>query len=74
MVRMIFQCIAFTDPTGMFEVQVYTSIGQDGVYTVTLFTEEPDEFVQNFLHYANQVDFFHRVTLTAASEPATIRT
>lgn len=74
MVKAVFQCIAFTDPTGMFEVRVYTSVGADGVYTVSLLTEESDEFVQEFLHYANQVNFFHQVTLTTSPEPVTIPT
>lgn len=72
MVQAIFSCLAYTDPTGMFEVQVYTDVNSSGVYTVKLITEESEDMVHQFIRYAKQVKYFHAVTLTLNPEPVTM--
>jgi len=79
MVRMVFSCFAYADPTGMFDVRVYTNVHQNpvfgtGTYTLDMSVEMPDEKIEKFVRYAKEVKFFHSVTLTPYHELDTIPT
>jgi hypothetical protein len=79
MVKSVFQCLALSDPTGMFDVHVVTSLDQSfvfgiGTYNLDLLVEMPDEKFQTFIRLAKQVKHFRSVTLTPYPEPVTIPT
>jgi len=77
MVKTVFQCFAYTDPTGMFDVRVYTQVKQSsvfgiGTYILDLSVELPEEKIEDFIRYAREVKFFHNVTLTSSHASDTI--
>jgi hypothetical protein len=74
MIQAIFSCAAYADPSGIFDLQVYTDVNSVGVYTITLITEESDDMIDQFIRYARQVKYFHTVTLTINPDPVTIPT
>ena len=79
MVKSVFQCLALSDPTGMFDVHIVTSLDQSfvfgiGTYNLDLLVEMPDEKFQTFIRLAKQVKHFHIVTLTPYPEPVTMPT
>jgi hypothetical protein len=79
MVRSVFQCLAFADPSGMFDVKVYTQVNQSlvfgtGTYRLDMSVELPDYKMHEFIRYAKEVKHFHSVTLTPVPESVTIPT
>jgi len=79
MVRSVFQCLALSDPTGMFDVRMNTHVDQSlvfgiGTYTINMSVELPDDKMHSFVRLAKQVKHFHSVTLTPFPEPVTIPT
>ena len=79
MVKSVFSCLAYTDPTGMFDVRINTRVDQSlvfgtGTYTLDLSVELPDEKIHNFILYAKEVKYFHSVTLTSSLASDTITT
>jgi len=79
MVRSVFQCLAFADPSGMFDVKVYTEVKQSlvfgiGTYRLDMSVELPDDKMHSFVRLAKQVKHFHSVVLTPFPEPVTIPT
>jgi hypothetical protein len=79
MVKSVFQCLALSDPTGMFDVHIVTSLDQSfvfgiGTYNLDLLVEMPDEKIDLFIRLAKQVKHFHTVTLTPYPEPVTMPT
>jgi hypothetical protein len=79
MVKSVFQCLALSDPTGMFDVHVVTSLDQSfvfgiGTYNLDLLVEMPQEKIDRFIWFAKEVKYFHTVTLTPYPEPVTIPT
>jgi len=79
MVKSVFQCLAFADPTGMFDVRMNTHVDQSlvfniGTYTINMSVELPDDKMHEFIRYAKEVKHFHSVTLTPVPESVTIPT
>ena len=79
MVKSVFSCLAYTDPTGMFDVRINTRVDQSfvfgtGTYTLDMSVELPDEKIHNFIRLAKQVKHFHTVTLTSSLASDTITT
>jgi hypothetical protein len=79
MVKSVFQCLALSDPTGMFDVHIVTSLDQSfvfgtGTYNLDLLVEMPDEKFQTFIRLAKQVKHFHNVIPTHSPEPVTMPT
>ena len=77
MVKTVFTCLAYADPTGMFEVRIYTHVDQrpvfgTGTYTLDLSVELPKEKIEDFIRYAKQVNFFHSVIVTSSHASDTI--
>ena len=77
MVRTVFQCFAYADPTGMFDVQIYTQVKQSsvfgtGTYILDLSVELPEDKIDLFIRLAKQVKHFHTVTLTSSLASDTI--
>lgn len=66
MVNSVFRCLAFTDPTGMVDVQIFTKIQTDAVagvdtYFLDLLVDLPNDKLQDFVRYAKEVKYFHNV-------------
>jgi hypothetical protein len=79
MVKSVFTCLAYTDPTGMFDVHIVTSLDQSfvfgiGTYNLDLLVEMPQEKIDRFIWFAKEVKYFHTVTLTPHPEPVTMPT
>jgi hypothetical protein len=79
MVKSVFTCLAYTDPTGMFDVHIVTSLDQSfvfgiGTYNLDLLVEMPQEKIDRFIWFAKEVKYFHTVTLTPYPEPVTMPT
>ena len=79
MVKSVFQCLALSDPTGMFDVRINTRVDHSwvfgiGTYTLDMSVELPDEKIDLFIRLAKQVKHFHSVTLTPTLLPDTITT
>jgi len=79
MVKSVFQCLALSDPTGMFDVRINTRVDQSwvfgtGTYTLDMSVELPDDKMHSFIRLAKQVKHFHTVALTPHSEPVTMPT
>ena len=79
MVRSVFSCLAYTDPTGMFDVRINTRVDQSfvfgtGTYTLDLSVELPEEKLQTFIRLAKQVKHFHDVIPTHFPSSDTIPT
>lgn len=79
MVKSVFQCLALSDPTGMFDVHIVTSLDQSfvfgiGTYNLDLLVEMPDEKFQTFIRLAKQVKHFHNVIPTHCPASDTIPT
>jgi len=79
MVKSVFQCLALSDPTGMFDVRINTRVDQSfvfgtGTYTLDMSVELPDDKMHSFIRLAKQVKHFHSVTLTPVLESVTIPT
>jgi len=79
MVRSVFQCLALSDPTGMFDVQINTRVDQSwvfgiGTYTLDMSVEMPDDKFQTFIRLAKQVKHFHNVIPTHSPASDTIPT
>lgn len=79
MVRSVFQCLALSDPTGMFDVRMNTHVDQSwvfgiGTYTINMSVELPDDKMHSFIRLAKQVKHFHSVTLTPVPESVTMPT
>ena len=79
MVKSVFQCLALSDPTGMFDVHIVTSLDQSfvfgiGTYNLDLLVEMPQEKIDRFIWFAKEVKYFHTVTLTPHPEPVTMPT
>ena len=79
MVKSVFQCLALSDPTGMFDVRINTRVDQSfvfgtGTYTLDMSVELPDEKIDLFIRLAKQVKHFHTVTLTSSLASDTITT
>jgi hypothetical protein len=77
MVKSVFQCLALTDPTGMFDVRMNTHVDQSfvfgtGTYTLVMSVELPVEKIDLFIRLAKQVKHFHTVTLTPCFASDTI--
>jgi hypothetical protein len=77
MVKTVFTCLAYADPTGMFDVRIYTHVDQrpvfgTGTYTLDLSVELPKEKIEDFIRYAKQVNFFHSVIVTSSHASDTI--
>jgi hypothetical protein len=79
MVHSVFTCLAYTDPTGMFDVHIVTSLDQSfvlgtGTYNLDLLVEMPQEKIDRFIWFAKEVKHFHSVTLTPVPESVTMPT
>ena len=79
MVHSVFTCLAYTDPTGMFDVRINTRVDQSfvfgtGTYTLDMSVEMPQEKIDRFIWFAKEVKHFHSVTLTPVPESVTIPT
>ena len=79
MVKSVFQCLALSDPTGMFDVRINTRVDQSwvfgiGTYTLDMSVELPDEKIDLFIRLAKQVKHFHTVALTSSIASDTITT
>ena len=79
MVRSVFQCLALSDPTGMFDVRINTRVDQSwvfgiGTYTLDMSVEMPDDKFQTFIRLAKQVKHFHNVIPTHSPESVTMPT
>ena len=79
MVKSVFTCLAYTDPTGMFDVHIVTSLDQSfvfgtGTYNLDLLVEMPDEKFQTFIRLAKQVKHFHNVIPTHSPASDTMPT
>jgi len=79
MVKSVFQCLAFADPTGMFDVRMNTHVDRSlvfgiGTYTINMSVELPDDKMHSFIRLAKQVKHFHSVTLTPVPESVTMPT
>ena len=77
MVKSVFQCLAFAEPSGLFDVNIYPAVRSSGVvgidtYSLDVSVEMPDEKLQHFLRYAKTVKYFHSVALQSAPEHGTI--
>jgi len=71
MVRTVFQCFAYADPSGTFDVRIYTQVEQrpvfgTGTYILDLSVELPEDKIDLFIRLAKQVKHFHTVTLTSS--------
>lgn len=79
MVKATFQCLAFAEPSGLFEVNIYPAVRCSGIpgidtYTLDVSVEMPDEKLQAFLRYAKEVKYFHSVFHTVSVPSDTIQT
>ena len=79
MVHSVFTCLAYTDPTGMFDVRINTRVDQSfvfgtGTYTLDMSVEMPQEKIDRFIWFAKEVKHFHSVTLTPVPESVTMPT
>jgi hypothetical protein len=79
MVKSVFTCLAYTDPTGMFDVRMNTHVDQSfvfgtGTYTLDMSVEMPQEKIDRFIWFAKEVKYFHTVTLTPHPELDTMPT
>jgi hypothetical protein len=79
MVHSVFTCLAYTDPTGMFDVRINTRVDQSfvfgtGTYTLDMSVEMPQEKIDRFIWFAKEVKYFHTVTHTHSPASDTIPT
>jgi hypothetical protein len=77
MVRSVFKCCAYVDPTVTLGIGVETFVSSNGgVYHLHILLGEgwTPEQIHKFVTYAKNVDYFHAVILTPTRQPDTITT